>query len=145
MKQEDIDNWFQYHAPTQIQIARYSMLRNAAKSLAELFDANVSDCADKTAAMRHLRETVMAMNLAIACNPGPVPETGNFITGQLISHGFASKEKVLARFPQAYVTISPNHPDMVQLYTNEADHWINATTEQAAWDQMAEVIERGNV
>ncbi len=71
MRQEDIDNWFQYHSPTALQIAKYSVLRNAAKALAELFDKNVPDCADKTAAMRHLRETVMAMNLAIACNPEP--------------------------------------------------------------------------
>lgn len=69
MKREDIDNWFQYHQPTQSQLIRYFDLRNSAKTLAELFDKSVPDCADKTAAMRHLRETVMAMNLAIACNP----------------------------------------------------------------------------
>ncbi len=73
MKQEDLDNWFTYHSPTLDQQSKYNDLRNSAKKLAEKFDASVPDCADKTAAMRHLRETVMAMNLAIACNPQPNP------------------------------------------------------------------------
>lgn len=74
MRQEDIDNWFTYHSPTLKQLSRYEELRRKAKELAELFDKCVTDCADKTAAMRHLRETVMAMNLAIACNPEERPE-----------------------------------------------------------------------
>ena len=69
MRQEEIDNWFQYHPPTVRRIIKYNDLRDAAKAFAELFDKSVPDCADKTAAMRHLRETVMSMNLAIACNP----------------------------------------------------------------------------
>lgn len=69
MRQEDIVNWFSYHTPTLDQQSKYNDLRNSAKAFAELFDKSVPDCADKTAAMRHLRETVMAMNLAIACNP----------------------------------------------------------------------------
>jgi hypothetical protein len=68
MKQEDLDNWFKYHSPTLDQLASYNILRNLAKQFAMAFDMSVPDCADKTAAMRHLRETVMAMNLAIACN-----------------------------------------------------------------------------
>ena len=36
-----------------------------------MFNAAVPDCADKTAAMRELRGTVMAMNLAIACYVEP--------------------------------------------------------------------------
>ena len=69
MKQSDIDNWFTYHSPTPEQSVIYTELRNHAQEFAELFDKCVPDCADKTAAMRHLRETVMAMNLAVACNP----------------------------------------------------------------------------
>jgi hypothetical protein len=72
MKQEDLDNWFKYHSPTLKQLSKYNELRSSAKAFAELFDKCVPDCADKTAAMRHLRETVMAMNLAIACNPEAV-------------------------------------------------------------------------
>ena len=67
MNQELIDNWFSYHTPTQGQVVQYETLRAKAKELAMMFNQVIPDCADKTAAMRHLRETVMAMNLAIAC------------------------------------------------------------------------------
>ena len=86
MRQADIDNWFTYHTPSTEQIGTYSVIRNTAKSLAQVFDEAVPDCADKTAAMRHLRETVMAMNLAIACYEVPaVYESGTIrqvITGK---------------------------------------------------------------
>lgn len=69
MQQSDLDNWFKYHAPVSpSQLAAYTTLREKAKEFAEMFNSSVSDCADKTAAVRKLRETVMAMNLAIACN-----------------------------------------------------------------------------
>jgi len=69
MQQMDIDNWFSYHKPTETQLPKYEQVRAKAKELAELFDSVLPDCADKTAAMRELRGTVMAMNLAISCNP----------------------------------------------------------------------------
>jgi hypothetical protein len=68
MKAEDLNNWFTYHAPNPDQQKAYTDLRNKAKELALMFDAYAPDCADKTAAMRDLRNAVMAMNLAIACN-----------------------------------------------------------------------------
>jgi hypothetical protein len=67
--QSDIDNWFSYHAPTLDQQKAYTELRDKAKEFAEMFNAYAPDCADKTAAMRELRGALMAMNLAIACNP----------------------------------------------------------------------------
>lgn len=74
MKQSDLDNWFTYHAPTgPEQVQLYANIRSTAKELAELFNDSVPDCADKTAAMRDLRDTVMAMNLAIACYVPPTP------------------------------------------------------------------------
>jgi len=66
--QIDLDNWFSYHSPKGDQPARYEAIRSNAKSLAELFLASSQPSADQTAALRKLRETVMAMNLAIACN-----------------------------------------------------------------------------
>ena len=75
MRQADLDNWFMYHAPRPEQVQTYNDVRNKAKELAELFDSVVPDCADKTAAMRHLRETVMAMNLTIACYQAPTVES----------------------------------------------------------------------
>ena len=75
MRQEDINNWFTYHAPRPEQVQTYNEVRNKAKELAELFDSVLPDCADKSAAMRHLRETVMAMTLAIACYQKPTIES----------------------------------------------------------------------
>lgn len=75
MRQADLDNWFQYHSPNTEQIQTYADIRAKAKELAELFNNSVPDCADKTAAVRHLRETVMAMNLAIACYQAPSVES----------------------------------------------------------------------
>ena len=75
MRQADLDNWFSYHTPRPEQIQTYTDVRNKAKELAELFNSVVPDCADKTAAMRHLRETVMAMNLTIACYQVPTVES----------------------------------------------------------------------
>jgi hypothetical protein len=66
--QTDLDNWFSYHSPKNDQSTRYETIRNQAKGLAELFLASSQPSADQTAALRKLRETVMAMNLAIACN-----------------------------------------------------------------------------
>lgn len=71
MRQIDIDNWFRYHAPNEITVRHYAAVRAKARELAELFDSTIPDCADKTAAMRDLRGTVMAMNLAIACYQEP--------------------------------------------------------------------------
>lgn len=70
MDNKSLTNWFSYHAPNPDQLKAYTDIRNKARELADLFNAYVPDCADKTAAMRHLRETVMTMNLAIACYEG---------------------------------------------------------------------------
>jgi hypothetical protein len=68
MTDEQISNWFSYHAPKAGQTEKYTALREKAKELAELFNQVAPESADKTAAVRKLRETVMAMNLTIACN-----------------------------------------------------------------------------
>lgn len=66
--QQELDNWYEYHAPVAHQIDQYTAIRAKAKELAELFNESVVDCADKSDAHRQLRKVVMAMNLAIACN-----------------------------------------------------------------------------
>jgi hypothetical protein len=66
--QEELDNWYTYHEPTIPQVVAYGNIRALAKELAELFNNLAPPCADTTAAHRKLREAVMAMNLAIACN-----------------------------------------------------------------------------
>lgn len=66
--QSDIDNWFSYHAPTPEQLVAYNDIRQTAKIFAETVNKHVPDSADKTSAMRKIRESVMAANLAVACN-----------------------------------------------------------------------------
>ena len=70
MQREDIDNWFSYHAPTPDQLVAYEKIRSDAKQFAHALNDLVPDCADKTAAIRLLREAVMTANAAIACYPG---------------------------------------------------------------------------
>ena len=64
----EINNWFQYHSPKDDQAGRYELLRNAAKTLALQIVCNVPNCADRTAAIRKLRECIFTANAAIACN-----------------------------------------------------------------------------
>jgi hypothetical protein len=67
MTREDINRWFTYHPPVGSQPARYALLRDAAKAFAFAIVENVPDCADRTAAIRKVREAVMTANAAIAC------------------------------------------------------------------------------
>ena len=73
--QSEINNWFTYHAPTPDQLVAYNDNRQAAKIYADTVNKHVPDSADKTVAIRKIRESVMAANLAVACNwPAPVNE-----------------------------------------------------------------------
>lgn len=67
MTQEQLDNWFMYHPPTPELVESYNELRTAAKTYAETINRLVPDCADKTAAIRKVREASMTANAAIAC------------------------------------------------------------------------------
>lgn len=66
--QKDINNWFTYHAPTPEQLVAYNDIRLSAKIFAETVNKHVPDSADKTAAIRKIREATMAANAAVACN-----------------------------------------------------------------------------
>jgi hypothetical protein len=68
MKIEDLRSMFTYHAPKGDQTVRYSVIRDEAFKMAKTINENVPDCADKTAAIRKLRECVMTANAAIAIN-----------------------------------------------------------------------------
>lgn len=64
----DLDNWFTYHAPFGDQFERYTRIRAAARAFAQVVRDNTPPSADQTAALRKLREAVMAANMSIACN-----------------------------------------------------------------------------
>ena len=64
---EQIEKWFVYHAPKGDQIERYQKLRDKAKEFATEIALCCPSCADRTAALRKVREAVMTANAAIAC------------------------------------------------------------------------------
>lgn len=67
MQIEVLENWFTYHAPAPDQLTAYAKLRSAALEFAQAINDLVPDSADKTAAIRKVREAVMTANAAIAC------------------------------------------------------------------------------
>lgn len=62
----DIDEVFSYHRPTEEQIPKYEAIRGAAKEFAKVILHNTPKCADQSAALRKLRESVMTANASIA-------------------------------------------------------------------------------
>jgi len=63
---DNLNDVFSYHAPKGDQPARYEKLRAAAKVFAQAVLECAPDCADRSAALRHVREAVMVANAAIA-------------------------------------------------------------------------------
>ena len=63
----EIENWFTYHDDPN-KVPKYKAIREAAKYLAQVIVDNAPECADTTAAIRKLRESVMVANAAIACD-----------------------------------------------------------------------------
>lgn len=66
--EEIISDLFTYHPPTPTAAQSYETIRDAAKHLALVIWKNCPYGADRTAAIRKLRETVMTANAAIALN-----------------------------------------------------------------------------
>jgi hypothetical protein len=64
----DINNWFEYHKPSESQLPLYSKLREAAKSFAQVVMECTPPSPDQTTAIRKIREAVMTANAAIACD-----------------------------------------------------------------------------
>lgn len=64
----DIDNWFTYHPPTDAQKAKYERIRVTARQLAYVLADECPPSADRSAALRLLREAVMTAIASIACD-----------------------------------------------------------------------------
>lgn len=64
--QEWLDDVFTYHAPDAEDLRAYQAIREDAKQLARTIMLNVPGCADRSAAIRKLREAVMTANAARA-------------------------------------------------------------------------------
>ena len=69
--QNSIENTFTYHAPIGDQVKRYAVLRDAAKDFAYVLYQLCPPSADRSAAIRKLRECVMTANASIAINEAP--------------------------------------------------------------------------
>ena len=67
MTVDQIENWFSYHAPSSEDLVAYEKLRNAAKSFATAINEICPESADKTTAIRKVREAVMTANASVAC------------------------------------------------------------------------------
>jgi hypothetical protein len=64
---DHLQNWFTYHKPTETDIPKYLAIRESALSFARVIAGNCPDGADKSTAIRKVREAVMTANAAIAC------------------------------------------------------------------------------
>lgn len=62
----DLDHIFRYHSPRPDQLPKYKAIRDTGKFFAQCILDNVPNCADRTAAIRKIREAVMTANAAIA-------------------------------------------------------------------------------
>lgn len=62
-----IANWFTYHAPEGDDLKKFKAIRDAGMELAIAINDNCPDSADKTAAIRKVREATMTANASIAC------------------------------------------------------------------------------
>jgi hypothetical protein len=65
---EKLTEIFTYHSPTGNQPEQYNKIRSKAHELAQVIVDNTPACADQTAAIRLLRESVMTANASIALN-----------------------------------------------------------------------------
>lgn len=66
-----INNDYTYHPPFGTQVVRYESIRNKARELALLIDADCPDSREKSLAFTHLDEVVMFANASIARNEKP--------------------------------------------------------------------------
>ena len=73
---DELRNWFTYHAPDAGDVAAYGEIREAALALARSIVRHTPPSADQTAAIRKLREAVMTANAARACGAGPYTPAG---------------------------------------------------------------------
>ena len=59
---------FKYHAPTDFTIPKYAAINQAAKNFAEVILQNCPPSADRSAAIRLIRDARMTANASIALN-----------------------------------------------------------------------------
>lgn len=63
-----LNELFSYHPPTVESLPRFSAINQAAKNFAEVVLSNCPPCADRSDAIRKIREARMTANAAVALN-----------------------------------------------------------------------------
>ena len=66
--EEIVAEFFKYHPPTEFTLPKYAAINQAAKNFAEVILANCPRGADRSAAIRLVRDARMTANAAIALN-----------------------------------------------------------------------------
>ena len=69
--EEIVAEFFKYHAPNEITIPKYATINQAAKNFAEVVLQNCPAGADRSDAIRKIREARMVANAAIALSGVP--------------------------------------------------------------------------
>jgi hypothetical protein len=64
---EQLEHFFTYHAPSEVEKHQYDLINKAALAFAKTVYMNCPPCADRTVAIRKIRESRMTANAAIAC------------------------------------------------------------------------------
>lgn len=64
---EVLKNWFTYHAPSSDDAVAYEKLRSEAYNFANAIRELCPPSADRSAALRLVRDAVMTANASIAC------------------------------------------------------------------------------
>jgi hypothetical protein len=67
MTEEQLQNWFSYHSPEPSDLTAYAAIRAAGLEFARVINANCPESADKTHAIRVIRDSVMWANASVAC------------------------------------------------------------------------------
>lgn len=65
---EKLVELFKYHSPNETTIPKYAAINQAAKNFAEVLLQNCPRCADRSAAIRLIRDARMTANAAVALN-----------------------------------------------------------------------------
>ena len=66
--EQQLDNWFAYHKPEPGQPEKYEAIRAAGRAFAQVIIDNAPPSADRSDAIRKVREAVFTANAAIACD-----------------------------------------------------------------------------
>lgn len=65
-QKQTLDNVFSYHPADEISLPKYAALRESAKAFAAVILQSCPPSADRTDALRKVRECVMTANAAVA-------------------------------------------------------------------------------